>query len=144
MNIKTALKRKNKLTGVIAEEFQKISTYNSIVEGNERPYNVKDVLEVWRKLSAELVELKVSIHKANEPVFDKIFLLSELKGQIKQLRSLDCASGKIDNPYRSTGTDVIKTSEITVVAKDSLIKSIERNIDNIQEELDDFNYKTEI
>lgn len=144
MNIKTALKRKNKLTGLIAEEFQKISTYNSIIEGNERPYSVKDVLLNWQKLSQELVELKVSIHKANTPVFDKIFILAELKGQIKQLRGLDCQSGKIDNPYRSAQIETLKTVEITIVEKEVLIKSLEEKIDIIQEELDTFNYNTEI
>lgn len=144
MNIKTALKKKNKLAGMIAEEFQKISTYNSIIEGNTRPYSIKGTLGNWQRYSLNLVELKALIHRANMPVFDKIFLLSELKGQIKQLRSLSCESGKIDNPYRSTPTDTVKTSEITIVEKELLIKDLEEKIDKIQEELDEFNYKTEI
>ena len=37
MNIKQALKRKNKLVGEIAQEFKKVSQYNSIEEKNERP-----------------------------------------------------------------------------------------------------------
>src|ERR1700748_2688665 len=140
MNIKTALKRKNKLAGLIAEEFQKISTYNSIIEGNERPYSINSILQNWQKLSQELVELKTAIHKANTPCFDKIFLLSELKGQIKQLRGLDCQSGKIEDRYRSSQIEIIKTVEITIVEKDYLIKSLEEKIENIHEELDNFNY----
>lgn len=143
MNIKTALKRKNKLAGLIAEEFAKATAYNSVIEGNIRPYTIRLVLADWQKLSQELVELKTSIHKANTPVYDKIFLLSELKGQIKSLRGLDCTSGKVISHYSiRSEADVIKTTEITVVEKDQLIKELSDQIDTLQNELDEFNYKT--
>ena len=146
MNIKTALKRKNKLVGLIASEFLKISTYNSIIEGNERPYDIEKAIYEWDKYSKELVELKAKIHQANAPVFKKIFLISELKSQVKSLKGLNCDSGKSDvySRYGSGNSETIKTAAIMVNEKDLMIKDIEAQIDQIQDELDDFNFKTEI
>jgi len=39
MNIKQALKRKNKLVKEISSEFEKLQKYNSIADGMERVYD---------------------------------------------------------------------------------------------------------
>ena len=95
MNIKQALKKKNKLVGMISEEFNKASQYNVVDEGNARPYSATEAIGRWMELTNELIVLKTQIHKANLPVYDKIFELSELKNQVKHLRSLNCTSGKV-------------------------------------------------
>ena len=46
MNIKQALKYKNKLAKKIAETAQKISRYNSVEEGALRPYDVNELISV--------------------------------------------------------------------------------------------------
>jgi len=145
MNIKKALAKKNKLVGEMTEEFNKANSYNSIVVGNTRHYNIKECLDKWFSLSAELVELKTKIHKANTPVFGKIFLLSELKNQIKLLKGFNCTEGIDNNPYRGRGdSSVVMDVEINTIFKDELIKKLETRIENLQEELDEFNYNTEI
>jgi len=93
MNLKQALKRKNRLVGLIAEEYIKVSQYNSVDDVNQRPYSVKEALQNWLKLTDELIELKSKIQIANNKVNDKIFRLAELKTQVKQLKKLDCTSG---------------------------------------------------
>lgn len=143
MNIKTALKKKNKLVGLVSEEFKKVTTYNSILVGNDRPYNVKASIDQWGAYVEELIKLKTQIHTANIPVFDKIFELSELKNQVKSIRSINCDSGKIASHYGSA-PEQIKDAVITVTDKDKLIKALEGKIEYIQEQLDDFNYKTSI
>jgi len=141
MNIKQALKRKNKLLALVVEEFNKASTYNSIEEGNPRPYSTTESIKKWQLYSEELVELKTKIHKANVPMFDKIFTLSELKSQIKFLRTLNCTQGKERNRW-SEGEAVVRHAEINTVERDNMIKVLETRIEMIQDELDDFNFIT--
>jgi ribosomal protein L29 len=87
MNVKKALKEKNRLVKEIQELYARLSQYNSVEVGNVRPYSPKDMLEQINEKSNELVELKTKIHKANTPVYDKIFRLSELKSTIARLKS---------------------------------------------------------
>ena len=142
MNIKQALKKKNKLVGMINEEFYKASQYNVVDEGNPRPYSATEAIGTWMQLSNELIVLKTQIHKANVPVYDKIFELSELKNQVKHLRSLNCTSGKVGGGRWGEGEPVMKHAEINVVEKDKIVKNLEARIEAIQDELDQWNHNT--
>lgn len=145
MNIKQALKRKNKVIALMNEEFNKALRYNVIEEGNDRPYSSTAALNRWLALSDELVVLKAKIHKANLPVYDLIFGLAELKNQAKLLKALDCTSGKISN--RSWGSDneaTVKHAEINVIVRDVMVKQIEEKIEEAQDRLDEWNHKTHI
>jgi hypothetical protein len=144
MTIKQALKLKNRLVGEINDTQIKMIKYNSVSESNERPYSTKALLEQHYNLVNQLVVLKTEIHKANSEVYDKIFLLSELKNVVKHLKSLDCTNGVVEDDYyrRSSDTQTIKKSEISVVERDSEIKFLESRIDEIQEELDLHNSTT--
>jgi hypothetical protein len=142
MNIKQALKEKNKQIKLNSENYQKLVVYNSVEEGAERPYDPKQALVDWLKGIQDLVELKTKIHRANSKVYDKIFRLAELKSAVKQIRHLDCSTGK-QSAYRST-EPVIKTSAISLIEKDQLVKEMETEIEKIQEELDNHNAKVKI
>jgi hypothetical protein len=142
MNIKQALKKKNKLVGQINEEFYKASQYNVVDEGNPRPYSATEAIGNWMKLTNELIVLKTQIHKANLPVYDKIFELSELKNQVKQLKGLNCSSGKVAGGRWGEGEPVIKHAEINIVEKDKMVKELESRIEKLQDELDQWNHNT--
>ncbi len=142
MNIKQALKKKNKLVGMITEEFYKASQYNVVDEGNPRPYSATEAIGNWMKLTNDLIVLKTQIHKANLPVYDKIFELSELKSQVKLLKGLNCSSGKVAGGRWGEGEPVIKHAEINIVEKDKMIKELESRIEKIQDELDQWNHNT--
>lgn len=144
MNIKQALKRKNKLVQEIKTEFEKLQEYNSIPDKNHRPYSSKLALENWLELTKELIVLKTKIHLANVIVYDKIFKLSELKNQIKLLKTLDCTQGvPLRSRYDVSDLPSRKT-EITINERDDLIKQWEEEIEIIQDELDEWNYTTKI
>lgn len=143
MNIKQALKKKNKLVGMIHEEFHKASQYNVVDEGNPRPYSATESIGKWMQLTNELIVLKTQIHKANVPIYDKIFELSELKSQVKDLKSLNCVSGKVPTSrWGSESEPVMKHAEINVVEKDKMVKNLELRIEQIQDELDQWNHNT--
>lgn len=146
MTIKQALKYKNKLVKRINEAFQKVYTYNTVEEGQTRPYDVKESLNEYLSLTNELIDLKSAIHTANLPVYHKIFQLSELKSQVSKINLLSCEEGKISDRYSrmTEGAPLIKTSTINIVERDRMVKDLEAQIEQIQEELDVHNATTNI
>jgi len=144
MNVKQALKKKNILVEQIKQEYNRISTYNSIEVGNKRPYSALRSLKNYIELTEQLVKLKTSIHKANQPVYDKIFALSEYKSIIQHLRSLNCIEGKTPGNRWDSNEARTMEVEISIIERDNLITEFEGKINNIQDELDYFNQVTEI
>ena len=143
MTIKQALKEKNRLIKAIEDEFKKVYAYNSIDEGNVRPYSTVDALSNIMTLEEGLIDLKTQIHRANIGVYDKIFRLSELKSLAKKLNQIDCSEGKVSDRYSRTEPS-IKTAELSIVERDVRVKSIEEEIERLQEELDTHNATTSI
>jgi hypothetical protein len=145
MNIKQALKQKNRLVQELNQLIQRMTNNNTVIEGNERPYSAKQTLtEIYVKIS-ELNILKTQIHIANVPVYDKIFLMGELKSLVKNLKSMSCTNGIDDDYYgRRSDTTTVKNSEITVVDRDNEVKNLEDKIEKLQDELDEHNLTTQI
>lgn len=146
MNIKKALKEKNKLVKEANEYYNLFSAYNSVEEGSNRPYDAKSMFQSWSETTEKLIDLKTRIHKANAPVYDKIFRLSELKSMVSKLKSVNCTEGKITNRgWRGESSDpVIMVSEMGIVERDEKVKGLEIEIEKIQDELDAHNATTEI
>ena len=138
MTIKQALKEKNRLIKAIEDEFKKVYSYNSIEEGNTRPYSTLASLGNILILEEGLIEIKTKIHKANVEVYDKIFRLSELKSLAKKFSQINCDEGKVSDRYSRTEPS-FKTAEISVVERDVRVKMIEEEIESLQEELDTHN-----
>jgi hypothetical protein len=145
MNIKKALKEKNRLVKEIQDLQVRVATYNSIEVGNKRPYSVRESMERVDSLSNELVELKTKIHIANAPIYKHIFRLSELKSMITRIKNLDCNEGTVQDYYsRNRETPLVKEAEISIVERDDMIKHMEGQIEEIQDILDNHNQITEI
>jgi hypothetical protein len=142
MNIKQALKLKNKLVTQMKEQYEIAKAHNSIEQGNPRRYSALDAINKAAELSNSLIELKTKIHLANAPVYGLIFQMSELKNQIKQLKSLPVDEGKVTERYGSITT--IKEAEINIAERDDIVKSIENQIEEIQDKLDTHNTITEL
>jgi predicted nucleic acid-binding Zn-ribbon protein len=142
MNVKQALKVKNKLVADLKAQYEILKKYNSIEEGNPRRYSMTDTLSKIKTLQAELVELKTKIHKANQPVYDRIFALAELKGMIKELKKVPTDEGKQESRYSSTVS--VKEVELNVTDIDTSVSILESQIEEIQNELDVHNATTNI
>jgi hypothetical protein len=142
MNVKQALKAKNKLVGEIKECYRILQTQNSIEEGNPRRYSVKKKLEEVAELTDELVQLKAKLHRANAPVYEKIFQMAEIKGIIKELKKMDVSEGKQDSRYGSVVS--VKEVEMTVIERDAIVKQYEEHVEKLQNELDIHNSNTNI
>jgi hypothetical protein len=142
MNVKQALKAKNKLVAEIKECYRILQTQNSIEEGNPRRYSVKKKLEDIAELTDELVQLKARLHRANVPVYDKIFQMAEIKGIIKELKKMDVSEGKQTERYGSVVS--VKEVEMNVIERDAIIKQYEEHVEKLQNELDIHNSNTNI
>ena len=142
MNVKQALKVKNKLVTDLKSQFEILKKYNSIEEGNPRRYSMVDTLDKITNLSNQLVELKAQIHKANQPVYDKIFALAELKGLVKELKKVPTEEGKINERYGSVVS--VKEVELNVVDIQNKVDILTAKIEEIQNELDIHNANTQI
>lgn len=144
MNIKQALKEKNKLVKRIGENTKLMQDYNTVEVGNQRPYSSTELKEQIMKDRVELSELKAKIHIANTPVLEDIFYMAELKSMIQSLKKMDCTEGKSNRDRYRLESEMILTSEISIVGRNQTINDLEETIEKIQDRLDVFNANTEI
>lgn len=145
MTVKQALKLKNRLISDLRQLNQRLHEYNSVVEGNARPYSAKETLATIYNKIDELTVLKTQIHLANDKVYDKIFLLSELKSLVKMMKGLDCTEGSANDYYsRRNEVTIVKTSEMSILERDNEVAFLESRIDQLQDELDYHNAVTEL
>ena len=144
MTIKQALKQKNKLVKNIAENTKLMQQHNSIEVGNQRPYSSSMLYSEIQKDTKELASLKAKIHIANTPVMEDIFWMSEMKSTIAALKKMDCAEGRSNRDRFRMESEVVLTSEISLVSRNQEIKMLEAKIEEIQDKLDTFNATTEI
>ena len=144
MNIKQALKLKNKLIKSISENTKLLQQYNTVEVGNPRPYSSTVLMVEISKATNELIALKSKIHRANAPMFEKIFEMSELKSAIKGLQKMECTEGKSNRERFRMESELVLTSEISLVVRNGKIKNMEERIEYLQDEMDVFNATTEI
>jgi hypothetical protein len=140
MNIKQALKEKNKLAKKVTDLMDRTNRNNSMDEGAVRSYDPKESLEQALQMVDDLVNLKTKMHMANAEVYDKIFRMSEYK----YLKTLNCSQGTIVTSRYGDSTARQMTTVITEVERDALVEKYETLIDNLQTELDTHNATTQI
>ena len=144
MTIKQALKLKNKLIKTIGEDTKLMQQYNSVDVGNQRPYSTQALYKQIEIATKELASLKSRIHIANTPVMEDIFWMSEMKSIISSLKKMDCTEGKSNRDRYRMESEVVLTSEISLVSRNQQIKMLEDKIEEIQDRLDVFNATNEI
>jgi hypothetical protein len=144
MNIKQALKEKNKLAKKVTDLMDRTNRNNSMDEGAVRSYDPKESLEQALQMVDDLVNLKTKMHMANAEVYDKIFRMSEYKSLVKYLKTLNCSQGTIVTSRYGDSTTRQMTTVITEVERDALVEKYETLIDNLQTELDTHNATTQI
>ena len=121
-----------------------IAFHNSYIKGNKPIYDIENLWELLNGTVSELTELKTRIQKANTVIQPKIYKLSELKSLAAFLKGLQIKEGKLlgDNWRNSEVTEW--QSEIGNLERDRKVEAIEKKIDTLQNELDQFNFETEI
>jgi hypothetical protein len=143
MNINKALKEKNRLVREINRVKNTIREHNSIIQGNERPFEIKKLYQELNELLMELVSIKTKLMIANRPILDKIFKISELRSLTSFVKDLTIKEGKYKEAYSSSDA-LVWDSEIGYKEKDQLIRGLEKEIDQLQSEVDAFNFATTV
>ncbi len=150
ITIAKALNLKNKLVGEKDRLFRLVSANNSRLETTKTNYDVSDLFNQFEKTVVKLTAVKAAISTANATVYDKIYRISELKSMAANIKTVNTdESDHEDQVYnRVTGEMEKKVTKRTVVLKnvdiDNKIKSIEAEIEKLQDELSAFNHLTQI
>jgi hypothetical protein len=133
-----ALKVKNRLTGRLAKVQADIQAYNSVPEGQAGQVNVPALMQTRGELVDALVGLKTAINDANREVQQDIYQLAEKKATAQFLAGLCTRHGPQPAVYPST-TEVNYVAALKKAEVDALVLRLEKEIDQLQDRLDQFN-----
>ena len=143
MNLTKALKHKKKLIRQADEAYTRFMAFNSKEVGSTTPYSAEEAFNAWLGLTAQVVELKTKIQKANMPIMEKIFKLGELKNQISRMRGIETKQGRHRDRY-GDGEYLEYECFMNLVQKDTQVKAWEAELEELQEEIEAFNAMTKI
>lgn len=146
MNISKALKLKNRLAGDVSKLQDIARRENSRRSDNLSQIDVDNVFGSLKKTSETLALLKASISRASAPIAIKLAFLSELKNYVNWISGLPTREGEEKVSYgHSSEVEVFKwTAYLNRQALDLEIANIQTKINNLQDEIDDFNSSTTI
>jgi len=144
MKLYKALKLRKNLVGEITKLKQQIKDKNSYLEGskNGEKFSVENAYKELMQKIEELTSLKFVINEANREIQAQIYLLGEYKALITFLNEMPVAEGSEMSGY----SDTIKTYVVQFdeEKRNGLVKKFQAIVDAIQEELDEYNFSTEI
>jgi uncharacterized coiled-coil DUF342 family protein len=145
MKLHKALKLRKKLTGDISRLKAQIQTKNSYLAGsvNAEKYNVPKLYSELLKKVDELVGLKFAINEANREIQSKIYVLSENKALIAFWNETSVQEGTQLIGYSNQLAQEYKV-QIDEEKRNEMIKELQTKVDSLQEEIDTFNYTTDI
>lgn len=135
------LKLKNRLAGRLAKLDNDFETYNSLPAGTDAP-DIKVLYAERNSLVNRLIELKLALSAANQPMQRTIFELGEAKSLVALLAKTSTKHGKVIESYH--GNEVEYVAQFRKRDLDSEIRRLEGAIDRLQENLDAFNHRTTI
>ena len=138
-----ALKVKNRLAGRLAKVQADIQAYNSISEGQAGQVNVPALMKTREELVGALVGLKTAINEANREAQRDIYDLAEKKGTVQFLGGVNTRHGPQPAVYPNT-TEVSYVAALKKADVDALVARLEKEIDQLQDRLDQFNHDRKI
>jgi hypothetical protein len=143
-----ALKIKNRLASELQKEKSIAQRENSW--DTSRP-SVLDHDKVWNNidcLTEKLIAVKTAIAKANIGIYHNIETMSELKGQISELRALDVKRGAYKESSGGWGDKTTVERHFQCYLGqgrvDEITSSLQSRIDSLQDEIDEYNATTDV
>jgi hypothetical protein len=146
LTLAKALSVKNRLAGRLAQARGHIEAYNSVLAG-QRTAERNETVDVraeynrYRKLQDGLIVVKAVIQRVNEPVYEDVLQLGELKSVIQMLTCLNTRHGT-EPGYN--GVEFRYVAEIKKPEALEIIRKLEAEIDVIQDKLNQFNASTQV
>ena len=143
MTLAKALKIKNRLAGRLAKIQADIQAYNSIPEGQVGQVDVPALVQTREELVKALVDLKTAINEANRETQRDIYDLAEKKATAQFLGGVNTRHGPQPAVYPST-TEINYVAALKKAEVDALVARLEKEIDQLQDKLDQFNHAHKI
>jgi hypothetical protein len=145
MKLHKALKLRKKLVGDIARLKVQIQTKNSFTEGslNAEKYNVNTLYLLLQEKINQLIGLKYAINEANREIQANIYTISEYKALIAFWNEVPVKEGTQIVGY-SDGTTINYLVQIDEAKRNEMVAEFQIKVDALQEEIDTFNYTTDI
>lgn len=108
-------------------------------------YDIHQLLEEYDQATNKLVATKIAISLANKnPDQQKrIFLISEYKAKLSFLSTIKAVEGISPAGYENN-IFIYTTCKIKNPEKEKMIKDLQDKIDQLQEEMEKFNWSTEV
>jgi len=145
MKLYKALKLRKSLLGEITKIKKLITDNNSYLNGNLNSENC-DVPKLYDELLKkidELTGLKFAINEANREIQSKIYVIAEYKALIAFWNDIDITEGNKGVGYGETSVREYKV-HVNETKRNEFVKEFQRRVDALQEELDEYNFTTEI
>lgn len=146
MKLYKALKLRKKLVGEITALKQKIQAKNSYMKGslNAEKYNVSKMYDELLEKVDQLTGLKFAINEANREIQAQIYTLAEYKALIAFWNSVSTVEGTQEGGR--FGSEALREYCVQVdeQTRNNYVKNFQARVDAIQEEIDTYNYTTEI
>jgi len=145
MKLHKALKLKKSLTGEIAKLKKQIAEKNSYLVGslNGEKFDVNELYDELMIKTDELIGLKFAINEANREIQSQLYVIAEYKGLIEFWNGVDVTEGKKSVGFSENSIREYKV-HIDEKKKNEIIAKYQSRIDSLQEEIDTFNYTTDI
>ena len=144
MNISKALKVKNRLVGALKALELQAKTGNSIKEGQTRSIRLDKVWEDIEKTRSELIILKGKIALATSAITPKLAELAERKNEISFYEGISINEGSTRDYEGDKVVSIKLINFITEADKNDAVKKIQKVIDDLQDEIDEYNASTSV
>lgn len=143
MKLAKALKEKKRLAAEIAHLKNIIQKKNSYIKGSTvaEKFNVSELHKELMSKIETLLTLKIVINEANKEIQPDIYRLSEYKSLIAFFNSLDVREG-VHESYSDNLIDY--QVQLDEVKRDELVKTYQAKADLIQDQIDTYNFTTEV
>ena len=135
-----AFKERSRLNRKIHDALELVRDENSIVEGGVRSIDVRRKFAEVKALGTKMILLKQAIDRANAGIADKLVEIVELK----ELRSRLLAIPTGDGRQKTFPEEYVLTAEIKKAELLAEAEELQNRIDELQDEIDDFNARTRI
>lgn len=145
MKIAKALKIKNRLAGELNRIKALIERENSQLLANFNENKMKELSESFYNTKADLIRLKAKIQMKTAPISEKLIAIAETKDEMSFFQSLDTKDGEsIVTRYGAEPNTTVYKAYYTQDDVDKKVVEIQAQIDNLQDEIDEYNATTSI
>jgi hypothetical protein len=145
LTLAKALSVKNRLAGRLAQARSNIETYNSVAAGlygrDGATVNVRNEYGRYRKLQDGLIVVKAAIQQANQPIYEDVLQVAELKSVIQMMSTLNTKHGT-EPGYNGVEYNYIAEFRKPEVLE--IVRKLEAEIDALQDKINEYNATTRL